>query len=136
MSIFLIYSENKRCDNYEKKEIKMINVVSLILFAIAALAGVTLAVMYTKGKLTIGGALLHGLFAASGLVVLIISAAQGQTTTIANYALVLFVIAALGGAVLFGSHLKKGMLPKPLIGIHAAAAVIAFLMLLTGVFRK
>lgn len=114
----------------------MINVISLVLFAAAALAGVILASMYAKGKLTTGGALIHGLFAASGLILLIISAVNNQTTAIMNYALVLFVIAALGGAILFVSHLKKGMLPKPLIAIHAIAAVVAFLMMLSGTFGR
>jgi disulfide bond formation protein DsbB len=88
--------------------------------------------MYSKGQLTINGALLHGLFAVIGVVLLIISVVQGKTTRIDNYALILFIIAALGGLVLIYNHLTKGKLPQAIIGIHAIVAVIAFLMLLSG----
>lgn len=109
--------------------------LSIICFAIAALIGLVLVSMYSRGKLTVGGALLHGLFAAIGLILLIIMAVKGQTTTAMNYALILFIIAAIGGAVLFLSHLTKGVLPKPLLAIHPIIAIIGFITLLAGAFK-
>jgi peptidoglycan/LPS O-acetylase OafA/YrhL len=129
-----LFTANKNSRYYEKrnsKEYKM-NIFALISFAIAAVLGVILVAMYSKGQLTINGALLHGLFAVIGVVLLIISVVQGKTTRIDNYALILFIIAALGGLVLISSHLTKGKLPQAIIGIHAIVAVIAFLMLLSG----
>lgn len=43
---------------------------------------------------------------------------------------VLFVLAALGGFVLIGNHAKGRLIPKPLMGVHATAAVIGFVLLL------
>jgi hypothetical protein len=110
----------------------MLDVIALISFAIAAVLGIILTALYAKGTLTVGGALLHGFLAVIGVLLLIISAIQGKTTAIENYSLIVFIIAALGGLVLISSHLTKGNLPKPIIGIHAVVAVIAFLMLLSG----
>lgn len=42
----------------------------------------------------------------------------------------LFVLAALGGFVLIGNHAKGRLIPKPLMGVHATAAVIGFVLLL------
>lgn len=114
----------------------MINIISFISFAVAALIGIILVSMYSKGKMTVNGALLHGLFAVIGVILLIVSAVKGQTTTISNYALILFIIAALGGLVLITSHLTKGMLPKPIIAVHAVVAVAGFLMMLSGTFGR
>ncbi|MEN6383907.1 MAG: hypothetical protein ABFD79_01785 [Phycisphaerales bacterium] len=111
----------------------MLNVIALISFAIAAVIGIILAALYAKGTLTVGGALLHGLLAVIGVLLLVISVVQGNTNRIENYSLILFIVAALGGLVLISSHLTKGKLQKPVIGIHAVVAVISFLMLLSGV---
>jgi hypothetical protein len=108
----------------------MLVIVAIILFALAAVGGITIVALYKRGKLSLPLALLHGAFAASGLIVLIIAAAQGQTTTTGNAALALFIVAALGGAYLIYSHLTKQKLPQPIIGVHAAVAVLAFLLLL------
>jgi hypothetical protein len=114
----------------------MLNVIALISFAIAAVVGIILAALYAKGTLTVGGALLHGFFAVIGVILLIIAIVQGQTIRIENYALILFIIAALGGIVLIYNHLKLGKLPKPIIGIHAVVAVIGFLMFLSGIVSQ
>ena len=108
----------------------MLVIVAIVLFALAAVGGITIVALYKRGKLSLPLALLHGAFAASGLIVLIIAAAQGQTTTTGNAALALFIVAALGGAYLIYSHLTKQKLPQPIIGVHAAVAVLAFLLLL------
>jgi hypothetical protein len=108
----------------------MLVIISIVLFALAAAGGLTIVAFYKRGKLSLPLALVHGALAASGLVVLIIAAAQGQTTTLGNVALGGFVVAALGGLYLIYSHLTSNKLPKPVIGIHAAVAVISFLLLL------
>lgn len=114
----------------------MLNILALISFAIAALIGIILVSMYAKGKLTVGGALLHGLFAVIGVILLIVAVVKAQTAPIGSYSLILFIIAALGGLVLISMHLTKGMLSKPLIGVHAIIAVIGFLMMLSGVVSR
>jgi hypothetical protein len=110
--------------------------IALILFAVAAVLGLIFAANYFKnGKLPLGLAAVHGIFAASGLVLLIISVLMGETSTIGIIAMIIFIIAALGGFILLYNHLTKGKLPRQLIAIHAVAAVIAFLILLLGGFK-
>lgn len=110
----------------------MVVVVSLICFAVSAVIGITLAAMYQKGKLSLNAATAHGCFGAVGLILLLIAAISGKLSGLGVAALVIFVIAAIGGGVLFAGHLKKGSLLKPLVAVHGAAAIVGFLLLLFG----
>lgn len=106
----------------------------IILFAIAAVGGLTLVTMKFSGKdlpwaLIIG----HGLFAAAGLVALIAYVVQNSTPALVNTALVLFLIVAVGGFILFSFQVRKKALPNALILIHGGAAVVSFLLLLFAV---
>jgi hypothetical protein len=109
--------------------------VAAVLFAIAALGGVVIAVMRFRGKELppMGLALLHGLIAAAGLVALILVAVGGNVSTQAAIALVGFVIAALGGFLLFSFHLRLHALPKPLVVIHGLVAVVSFMVLIFAI---
>ncbi len=108
--------------------------IALVLFAIAAVGGLILAVIRFRGQPypPLGLAVVHGLFAAAGLVALIAGVAQGHAPSRATIALILFIVAALGGFVLFFTHLRKTALPKALIVIHALVAVVAFIILLVS----
>jgi len=107
--------------------------VALVLFAIAALGGLAIAVMRFRGKPypPMGLALVHGAVAAAGLIALIVLVAGGNQASRTTAALVLFIIAALGGFVLFFHHLRKVALPIWLVVVHALVAVISFVLLLT-----
>jgi hypothetical protein len=59
--------------------------------------------------------------------------APGGAPSSATTALVLFVIAALGGFFLFSHHLRKVALPTWLVVVHALVAVVAFLVLAMAV---
>lgn len=108
--------------------------VSVILFAVAALGGLVLGTLgFRRRELPMGLALLHGAVAAAGLVTLIIGVVQENVGTIVIVSLILFLVAALGGFVLFSYHLRKKPHPKVLIVLHALAAVIAFVLLLIGI---
>jgi hypothetical protein len=112
-------------------------IASIVLFAIAALGGATLAVMRLMNRpLPVGLAVVHGLFAAAGLVVLIIAMVSAVATgTLLKAALILFIIAAIGGAIIFlFFHLRGKHLPIPLVLGHGLLAVVAFLLLLINVF--
>jgi hypothetical protein len=105
------------------------------LFAIAALGGVTMAIIHFRGaNPPVALAVVHGLFAASALVVLVIGLLGGGTTTLAWIALVLFLIAALGGFYMFANHLRGQRLPSPVVIIHGLAAVVAFVLLLAVLY--
>jgi hypothetical protein len=84
-----------------------------VLFAIAALGGATLATLHFRGRspLPMPLALLHGLLAAGGLVLLVIAAlTQPGFGGLALASLVIFVIAALGYAALALSTGGLGLL--------------------------
>ena len=68
-----------------------------------------------------------------GLITLILGVVHGNARLLPMLALILFLIAALGGFVLFSYHLRRKPHPKGLIVIHALAAVIAFVLLLFGI---
>jgi hypothetical protein len=109
--------------------------VSVVLFALSAVVGLLLAVKHFKKEVvSIPVALLHGLLGASGLVLYVLAAVKTGVTALSGVSLGLFVVAALGGFVLFGLHLKGRALPKGLIVLHALLAVSGFLMLLALVF--
>ena len=105
-------------------------------FAIAALGGITLATLHLRQKgLPMPLALGHGLIAAAGLVVLIVAVVGGSTGSVVKVSLALFVIAALGGFVLFSFHLRRQSLPTPVVFIHGLVAIIAFLLLIVRIVR-
>ena len=107
---------------------------SLILFAIAAVIGLTLAITILKDKETNKGvAVIHGLFAATALIILIIFA-FGETGGGVMTEVILFIIAALGGIFLITRDLMKKPGPKAVVVIHALVAVISFIMLLIFAF--
>ena len=112
-------------------------VVAAVLFALAALGGIILATLHLKqNDAPVSLALVHGLAAAVGLVLLIIVVTQMPSTGLAGVALVIFLIAALGGFVLFAMHLMRKPLPRGLMFVHALAAVVAFIILLIGLSRS
>lgn len=107
---------------------------AVLMFAIAALGGATLAYMrIVKKDVSMPLALVHGTFAATGLVLLILGFIRMGGSGI-GAALVVFLIAALGGFVLFSFHLRSRPLPVPLVLIHGTAALVAFVILLLSVF--
>ena len=111
-------------------------VAAIACFAIAAIGGVVLAFLHLSRKnAPVGIAVLHGLLAVAGVILLLVGMGQGQASRMLITALVLFLIAAVGGLVLFTMHLRSRPLPVPLLLIHALVAVAAFLTLLVGVLR-
>lgn len=109
---------------------------ALILFAVAALGGLVMAAMRMGGRELppMGLAIVHGLFAAAGLVTLILALVGSGFSTAATIALVGFIGAALGGFYLFSMHLKKQALPVPYVLVHGLFAVASFVVLLVGVY--
>lgn len=103
-------------------------VTAIVLFAIAALGGIVLASLRLRNRpLPMSLALIHGAVAAAGIVALIVVMAHvGHVAT----PLVLFIVAALGGFVLFSFHLRGKNVPIPVMVIHAVIAAIGLVLLL------
>lgn len=106
----------------------------LILFALAAVGGVILAGQRLSGKPqpSLAIALVHGAVAATALLMLILFVTGAESAGYASIALVLFLVAALGGFLLFSFHLRKRPLPVPIVIVHGLVAVSGFLSLLFG----
>jgi hypothetical protein len=109
--------------------------ISIVLFAVAALGGAFLASLRFRGKdLPMPLALVHGVVAAAGLVTLLLAVLQGHAVGLATIALGILVVAALGGFVLFSFHLRRKPIPIPLMLVHAVVAVAGFGTLCASVF--
>jgi hypothetical protein len=81
-------------------------------------------------------AMLHGLLAASALTLLLYAFFTVGLPTLAAWALLIFLVAAAGGAFLnLGYHTRARALPKGIVVVHAAAAVAGYVLLLMAVLR-
>lgn len=106
-----------------------------VLLLIAALGGVVMAVIRFSGKPYPATwlAMLHGFLAGAAVTLLLYAWATVGLPSLAILATVLFVVAALGGVAMnLGYHWKQLELPKWLVIVHAAVAVLGFLLLLVA----
>lgn len=105
-------------------------ILTIVLFALAAVFGVILITkLLSKKPLNKPVVYTHGLLAATALVLLIIYSIQND----GNYprlSVIIFVVAAIGGFVLFINDYRKKPGPAYLAFIHGLAAVIAFVLLI------
>jgi glucose uptake protein GlcU len=110
-------------------------IIAAILFAIAALGGVVMALMRFSGRdyPPVALAVIHGLFAAAGLIALILIAFAPGVVSSVRLALLLFLVAAIGGFTLIYYHAKKRPLPISVVVIHGLIAVVAFVILIVGI---
>lgn len=105
----------------------MITIIAL--FAIAAVFGLTCLIPVLQGKSPSRAfVFIHGGIAAVALVMLILAYLR-PTSTVPVLAVVLFVVGALGGFVLFARDMQKQPIPKALALVHAGIGVTAFLIL-------
>jgi hypothetical protein len=108
---------------------------ALIIFAIGALGGIALASFVLRGRLAPWPlSLVHAALGAIGLILVIYAAVTAGISHAALAALVILVIAALGGFYLASIHLRQRVAPKSIVFVHAGIAVIGFLTLLGVVF--
>jgi hypothetical protein len=113
----------------------MLNIAAIV-FAVAALGGIVLALHVLRGRFAPWAlSLLHAALGAAGIVLLlvvVIGGARGNTPL----ALGLFVVAALGGFFLASFHYRKQLPPAAIVIVHAVVALAGFGTLLAalGVF--
>ncbi len=101
-----------------------------ILFALAAVGGVVLAVRIFGGQLPPWALSLgHALLGAAGLVLLLVAVLGGAAAP-ASIALIILVVSALGGFFLATFHLRDKLPAKAVVVVHAVAAVVGFAILL------
>jgi glucose uptake protein GlcU len=109
---------------------------AVLLIALGAAVGLFMAVQHFKGRTPPkpGVAILHGMLAGTGVLLLLLGVWDIGFGTTHTWALVLFVAAALGGLYLVSHHMRQKPLPNGVIVIHGLVAVVAFLVLLTAVY--
>jgi hypothetical protein len=110
----------------------LILMTSTVLLAVAALGGLVMAGMRFAGRPhpPPSLAMLHGLLAGAALTLLIYAACTVGLPSLANGALLLLIVASIGGLVLnLNYQWKQVALPKWLVVVHAAVAVVGFLLL-------
>lgn len=104
-------------------------------FALAAILGLLLLSFILKGKETPKGvAIVHGLLAMTGLVLLIIYTTQHLPGPIKS--LILFIIAAMAGSLVFSRDITNKPIPKWLAVVHGLIAVTGFAFLLLFSFNN
>lgn len=111
---------------------------AVIIFAIAALGGLILANSVLRGRLAPWAlSLLHAALGATGLVLtaLVLFGNGGPAPGTTGPALLLLVIAALGGFFLASYHLRQQPGPRPVVLIHAGVAAAGFVLLAGGAFN-
>ena len=108
-------------------------VTAAVLFALAAIGGLIMAVVRFRGADRPPSAIAmgHGFLAGAAVTLLIYAAAAAGVPGLAIVALVILVIVALVGVALnLMYHDKLRPLPKPTIVVHGIVAVIGFILLL------
>lgn len=113
--------------------------MAAVFLGIAALGGLVIVAMRLGGqpRPPLWLALVHGAVAAIGLVILAYTAATAGVPQMAQIALGLFALAALGGAFIFlGYHLKEKPLPIPFILGHGVAALVGVALLIITLLQQ
>lgn len=109
--------------------------IAVIILVLGALGGLTLTVMHVRRRrVPVPLALLHGLAVATGFTVLVVANVKDQLGGLVTVSVLLFVLAAMGGLVLFTFHLRGRPLPAMLVVLHGLAALVALSLLLAVLF--
>jgi FtsH-binding integral membrane protein len=111
--------------------------IAVLIFAIGALGGLVMANSVLRGRFASWAlSLLHAALGATGLVLagIVVLGDTGEGGTVAPIALLILVIAALGGFFVASFHARKQSPPRAAVFAHAGAAVIGFLCLAGAAF--
>src|SRR5262245_42722257 len=108
--------------------------LAILLFSIAAFLGVYLLTYVLQNKNTPKSvAFIHGPIAATGLIILIIYAFLYKPAPIVS--IIIFILAALEGAILIYRDITGKSLPKWLAIGHGLTAIIGFVFLILFTFK-
>ena len=117
-------------------EPKLVMETAAVLFAIAALGGLVMAgIRFSGPNPPAWLAMLHGFLSAAALTLLIYAACSVGLPKLADLAIVLFIVAALGGVAMNLVYQWKLLpLPKWLVIVHGLLAVSGFVLLLAALW--
>jgi len=106
---------------------------SIILFTLAAVMGLSLAVMGVRrqrGHLALG--MVHACTAVLALALLAAGIFRGPVDKLYNNAAMLFLLTLTGGVVLLALHESRKPPPMIVVGVHGLIAFAALVVLLIG----
>jgi hypothetical protein len=112
--------------------------LAALIFAIGAVGGLIMATRVLKGQMAPWAlSLLHAALGATGLVLtaIVVLGKSADVASIVPIALLILVVAALGGFFLASFHARQQLPPRAVVFLHAGLAVIGFLCLVGGVFH-
>lgn len=110
--------------------------ILLLLFLVVMLAGTGLAVLERRGRaLPLKVSVSHGLLGIFAIVLLLMQGLAHPSNHPANLAVVVFMITALGGLLLFTFRVSRQTLPLGVVLLHACFAVVGLAFLIVGCLR-
>lgn len=118
-------------------EVQALLQTSVVLFLLAALGGVVMAGIRFGGRRNppVWLAMAHGGLAVAGVALLAFAVLALSVPAMATWALLLFLVAAAGGTILFLAYeWKRELLPTWLVVVHALVAVVGFVLLLVAAY--
>lgn len=102
---------------------------AIILFVFAAIFGLIVLLSVLKNKTTPKPAVfIHGVLAAAGLVLVALYVIENADNS-PLVSLIVFLVAAVGGFIMFGRDMTNKSVPKGLAMIHVGVAVAGLLLL-------
>lgn len=105
------------------------------IFAVGAMIGLYLLTLILQDKATPKGiAFTHGLFVVAAVIMLIIYISDHPPGPIES--LIAFIVAALGGLIVFYRDITGKKIPKWLAVVHGLVAVTGFVLLIVFTFGK
>jgi len=108
--------------------------IAIILFALAAVFGLSILVRWLNNREAPRAVtVLHGVFAATGIGLLVYYATQ-HGDNYPKLSLVLFIVAAIGGFYILYRDLKKNMHPLAFALVHALVALGGMVSLIVFMF--
>ena len=119
-------------------EVQTLLQTACALFVLAALGGLAMAGIRFSGNRNppVWLAMGHGGLAVAGVALLAFAVIAGSAPVAALWSLVVLLVAAAGGTVLFRSYeWTRELLPVWLVLVHAMVAVLGFLMLVVAVLE-
>ena len=111
--------------------------IAILIFAVGAVGGLILANSVLRGRMASWAlSLLHMALGATGLVLtaLVVLGGGNGVPGMVPIALLILVVAALGGFYLASYHVRKTTPPPTVVVVHAGVAVIGFLLLCAATF--
>ena len=112
--------------------------IAVLIFAIGAVGGLVMATRVLRNQLAPWAlSLLHAALGATGLVLtaIVVLGKTGDVPKIVPIALLILVVAALGGFFLASFHARRQLPSRAIVFTHAGLAVVGFLLLAGGAFH-